>query len=132
MRWNYSCPKCKAMLNPDETIILIGRLEKVKCLMGFHPEPGNYKIFVPPGITVNQGDIWNFSCPVCGQDLTAEQDEKLCALNTNIEEETHLVLFSRVAGEKATFIVGKTGLKERHGEHVESYLPRLIQMKYLL
>ena len=49
MRWTYFCPHCDAGLNPDETIILVAEHDKLRSLIGLHPQPGNYQAYFPPG-----------------------------------------------------------------------------------
>ena len=53
------------MLNPDETIILLGEFEGRRMLVGFHPQPGNYQVYLPPGCDMVAGSRWQLSCPVC-------------------------------------------------------------------
>jgi len=133
MSWTYACPKCEAMLNPDETIVLIGSREAGKrTLVGFHPEPGNYRVYFPPGIEVEAGDRWEFFCPVCGENLQTKENENLCAIRMVVSKKPFLVLFSRVAGEKATFVVTGEGVQEQHGDDAVGYVKHLVQMKYLL
>ena len=55
MRWTYSCPHCQAMLNPDETVVLIGECGPHRILIGFHPEPGNYRAYFPPEFELQEG-----------------------------------------------------------------------------
>ncbi len=71
MRWTYACPHCEAMLNPDETVVLIGECGPHRILIGFHPEPGNYRAFFPPEFELQEGSMWDFSCPVCDRSLVA-------------------------------------------------------------
>ena len=72
MRWTYSCPKCHAMLNPDETVVLVGQCGAHRILVGFHPEPGTYRAYLPPGFRMEHGALWDFFCPVCNEKLQAE------------------------------------------------------------
>ena len=69
MSWSYACPWCGAMLNPDKTIILTAAQGDRRVLIGFHPEPGNYELFLPPDVTIEEGDHWDFFCPVCRENL---------------------------------------------------------------
>lgn len=132
MKWTYSCPHCNAMLNPQDAIILLARHEGQVWLVGLHPEPGQYEIFVPPGVDVVPGDQWNFSCPVCTAELTTDFSDALCAVDIHTDDEDHRVFFSRIAGEQATFIVSAEGLHSVHGKDIEAYEPETAQMKYLL
>ena len=81
MRWTYACPHCQAMLNPDETVVLIGECGPHRILIGFHPEPGNYRAYLPPEFNLQEGSMWEFSCPVCSRDLRTDFAPELCALD---------------------------------------------------
>jgi hypothetical protein len=120
------------MLNPDSTIILIGVQRAKRILIGFHPEPGNYQIHVPPETRIEHGARWDFCCPVCQEDLVTEENENLCALSLRDGHERRRVLFSRIAGEKATFVVADRRVEWQYGEHVEGYLRHFIQLKYFV
>ncbi len=104
MRWTYSCPKCQAMLNPDDTIILVASRDDTRHLIAFHPEPGNYEIHIPPGAEMKEGTKWDFLCPVCQADLRTEKDSNLCSVCLQDGATHSKVLFSRVAGEQMTFV----------------------------
>lgn len=132
MRWTYSCPHCQAILNPQDAIILMARFEDQVWLVGLHPEPGKYEIYVPPHVRVNSGDRWTFLCPVCDADLKTDFADTLCAIDIHTDEEDHRIFFSRVAGDQATFVVSAEGLKSKYGKDAGSYDQETAQMKYLL
>jgi hypothetical protein len=144
MSWTYRCPKCGAMLNPDQTVVLVASQGARKLLIGFHPEPGNFDVYLPPDVTLAEGEHWDFHCPVCRENLRSGEVENLCELRMAEQGRTHRVFFSRVAGEHATFLVSEPepeasanakraeqAVAEGHGEHAHDYAG-LIQMKYLL
>lgn len=134
MSWNYSCPWCGAMLNPDKTIILTASRGEERVLIGFHPEPGNYELFLPPNVTIREGDHWDFFCPVCRENLLTGELEGLCELRVMRDNEEHQVFFSRIAGERATLVVskgpGKPRVKEEHGDHAERYSQLIMSVRY--
>lgn len=124
MDWMYSCPKCTAILNPGPNIILLGRHEGYDVLLAFHPEPGNYEVNVPHNVTITQGEVWDFLCPVCHANLALPMDESLGALDmTNGRDQWHTVVFSRVAGEHATFVISRDteSQVEKHGVDLSKY-----------
>ncbi len=127
MRWTYSCPHCEAMLNPDETIILIGSGGAGRMMVGFHPEPGNYRAYFPPGFALEVGVEWHFFCPVCSQSLEAEIAPRLCAVDMVSAGSRHRIFFSRTAGEKATFVITAEGV-EKFGSHVERHSLEMFAM----
>jgi hypothetical protein len=128
MKWSYACPKCGAMLNPAESIILIGVLDDRRTLMAFHPEPGNYEIHVPPHTHVVPGSRSDFFCPVCQGNLVATENENLCALELTEGAARRRVLFSRVAGEHATLVVADRQVTG-YGEHAPPYVQHLLEHK---
>ena len=132
MKWTYSCPHCRAMLNPQDAIILVAGYKDRTWLVGLHPEPGEYEIFVPPGIKVTRGERWSFACPVCSVNLVTDFSDDLCAVDIHTDDEDHRVFFSRIAGEQATFVISAEGLRSIHGKDVEAYDQERAQMKYLL
>jgi hypothetical protein len=119
------------VLNPEETVVLIGAQGVRRMLMGFHPEPGNYEIIVPPGTVIEPGSRWDFFCPVCQKSLVTAENENLCALDLIEGETRHQVLFSRVAGEHATLVVADQRLAGEHGEHAATYVHHFVQTKHL-
>ena len=132
MSWTYACPKCKALLNPNEAVVLVAQRGDDRMLIGFHPDPGNYEIFVPPGVTIEEGSRWEFSCPVCKADLSMEDSPNLCALEMLTGSETALIMFSRIAGEKATFVLAQRSVQAQFGNAAEIYLNSLINKKYIM
>jgi hypothetical protein len=130
MDWVYCCPHCHAMLNPDQTIILLAEVAGRRLLTGFHPQPGNYQVHLPPDVELVAGVRWEFSCPVCRQKLTTELSDDLCALDMHTGNELHRVYFSRVAGEQATFVVTAEGLLTDYGVHTDRYLEQLVHQRY--
>jgi hypothetical protein len=130
MGWTYQCPKCHAMLNPGETVVLVGEHDGLRLLIGFHPQPGNYQIYLPPDVAIAEGEHWSFYCPVCRASLVAGDIADLCELRMLDGDTEHRVFFSRIAGEHATFVVKEREIAQRHGEHVAAYLPRLAPIRY--
>jgi hypothetical protein len=119
------------MLNPDETIILLAEFDDRRLLAGFHPQPGNYEMYLPADFEMPKHQRWTFSCPVCRQELVTELSDDLCALDVHTEGHTHRIYFSRIAGERATFTVTAEGLLEDYGVHTDRYLEKLVHEKYM-
>ncbi|MBN1946055.1 MAG: hypothetical protein JW797_10285 [Bradymonadales bacterium] len=131
MSWIYRCPHCNARLNPHDTIILVGARGGQRILAGFHPEPGNYEIFFPPEVELTEGERWDFSCPVCGADLVSDQNENLCVLHAIQDDQESQVVFSRIAGEQATYVVREGAISERHGKHWQTYFEYLMSVRFI-
>jgi len=118
------------VVNPDETVILVGLLGEVTLLFGFHPQPGNYTTYLAPGCDLRNSDRWEFYCPICRANLRADEHENLCELMIWQGDAMRKILFSRVVGERATYVVmdaATISVEEAHGEHAKNYehtLPR--------
>jgi hypothetical protein len=123
MSWEYSCPTCHSMLNPGTMVILIASHEETRAMIGMHPKPGKYDIYLPPGVVTENGDKWGFACPICHESLQTREDPNLCELVLKVDGDPLRILFSRIAGEHATFIVhaDTMNLKEQHGEDASRY-----------
>ena len=123
MSWEYSCPKCQAMLNPGSAIILKASHKEMRILIGMHPQPGKYEIFLPPNVSCEDGTKWDFFCPLCQEDLRTKEDGNLSELGLMVDGKPLRIVFSRIAGEHATFILHEDVVKERLGEDVDRYDP---------
>ena len=96
MSWEYSCPHCKVMLNPERSIILAMQWNDLRVLVGMHPQPGKYEIHLPPKVVVEDGSKWDFFCPACHTDLANKTDADLCELELRMDDEPLRILFSRM------------------------------------
>lgn len=121
MSWTYGCPYCQSVVNPDETVILVAVQKQMKFLIGFHPAPGNYTIYLPPGVELDRGDQFRFYCPVCQHDLAAAGHNNLCTLDVWQGDVRRKILFSNIAGEHATYVVKDEAVVDTHGQHASAY-----------
>lgn len=121
MSWTYGCPHCKSVVNPDETIILVAVQDHMKFLIGFHPAPGNYTIYLPPGAELVVGARFQFLCPVCQTDLAAAGQNSLSTLDVWQGDVRRKILFSNIAGEHATYVVKDEDVVDAHGQHSSTY-----------
>ena len=131
MKWNYACPRCKATLNPGDNVILIAAHGETRVLVGLHPEPGNYEVFLPPNVKVEAGSRWDFFCPICNAGLVNEKDENLCELDLTQGDQSQKLVFSTIAGEQATFVIRDEEVSEKHGKDWDKFDYRLAALKYI-
>lgn len=130
MGLTYSCPKCGVVLNPVKEIVLNGQKGAARGLFMFDPEPGRYEYHTSPGIQVSPGDCWEFRCPICQHDLTTPYSGALAQLRMLDEKgDQHLVIFSKIAGQHATFDVTEEGVHS-FGEHLQAYIELSIEQHY--
>lgn len=110
MKRNYTCTHCNAVLNPSAKIVMKATLGEQNGLFLFSPRPGNYGLFMPHDFALKEGDEVEFSCPVCGKDLTSKRGAQWAELNFQSSSEMQgTVLFSKIFGVHATcFITEET------------------------
>jgi hypothetical protein len=116
----FLCPKCKAELNPGTKIILKANLSTLKGLFLLSPSLGDYEVIQPSDFPTHPGEEIEVSCPVCSFDFTSHRSERFAELVVKQGKEKGRVIFSKVIGEQATFLVlpDKT---ETFGKDVDSY-----------
>jgi hypothetical protein len=119
------------MLNPEDAIMLVAERAGTRVLAGFHPAPGNYEVHFPPEVDLVDGQKWKFECPVCHFDLVSADNENLCALELREGDKRRRVLFSRVCGEKATYVVDGDAISERHGEDAKTYFEFDLSLRFI-
>jgi hypothetical protein len=115
------------MLNPDETVVLVGECGPHRLLFGFDPKPGTYRAHVPPGFTLEEGSTWSFMCPVCGRSLESEAAPGLCAIDLATQGVRHRLFFSPTVGERATFVVSAEGVQS-YGEHADQHSLEMLDL----
>lgn len=112
MKRRYFCPKCEANLNPNVKIILMVRRDGQQGLILLSPQPGNYAIIVADEILPEAGDLMDFHCPVCGESLTAEDNDNMACLDFRFANGSNgTVFFTRRFGEHATYFVADDEVK---------------------
>jgi hypothetical protein len=116
MQRTYTCPSCKGVLNPENAVILRATDEGRQMLLGLHPEPGNYELYIPDGSELPTGSVWRMGCPVCGADLRLGANGELCLVYMEVGGEAMEVWFSPRAGQRVTIVVSASGEVERFGE----------------
>lgn len=104
----YSCPHCDTVLNPSVKILLVLRHKKTAGMILLSPQPGNFHFICDPKLQVSltEGEMVHFACPVCSADLTSPRDDGFAELmlETPGHEPRHIE-FSRRFGTQATFII---------------------------
>jgi len=116
MKRTYTCPACKGVLNPEHAIILRATDEGRQMLLGLHPEPGNYELFIPDGSELPPGSVWALACPLCDAKLRLGASGRLCMVHMDEGGKTREVWFSPKAGSKVTFVVNVDGEIQRFGD----------------
>jgi len=126
--WHYHCRRCNSMLNPGGIVTLVAMKGGTQLLVGFHPEPGNYEMYTPPGVDFVHGDRWSFHCPVCHGSAASDRHANLCELIQYEDGVGKTLLFSRIAGERATYVVRDDDRPARHGPDHDRYNDTTIEI----
>jgi hypothetical protein len=120
LKKRFLCPKCSAELNPGTKIILKANLSSLKGLFLFSPSLGDYEVIHSDDFPAHAGEEIEFSCPICSFDLTSPRSEQFAELLIRQGEEEGRVIFSKVMGEQATFLV-MPKRTESFGKDVDGY-----------
>lgn len=120
MKRTYFCPHCDGSLNPNVKIIMRAEHGGQKGLFLFSPRPGNYEVIVPEGFRLKKKDVVDFSCPICGKDLTSRRDRALAEIRfASSAGAEGTVAFSRTYGVHATYFITCEHVR-CYGEHANS------------
>lgn len=121
---DYICPKCGGHLSIDDEIIFLtknGRGESAIVLL--NAEPGNYNFRKNDNVNFAPGDHVNFICPICYENLNAEEYDKNLAKVIKVDENGRQknIIFSKIVGEKCTYIIDDRNDVTALGEHGDTY-----------
>jgi len=125
MNKSYICPHCKGHLRIDKDIIFLTKTKSGEsALVLISPEIGDYNYKSHPSAKFEDGDHVNFICPICYENLDAQEFEtKNLAKILMIDEDgkQHSVVFSKIKGEKCTYKVSDDTF-EAYGKNSGDYL----------
>jgi uncharacterized protein YbaR (Trm112 family) len=121
MEKHYICPKCEGQLMVGDNIILIAKNKnKDKGFLLLHHEIGNYTSLKHPSFQINKNEVLELICPLCHTNLMSDFDENLSHLILKENDKNYDIYFSRIAGEKSTYLVDGE-LVTATGEHSSRY-----------
>lgn len=130
MKKQYICPKCGGFLRVGEDIIfLIRNKEKQRGLILLHHAIGNYTTHKNADFKIEMGERLEFCCPLCHANLTSDIDENLTHVLLDEEGKKNDIYFSKIAGEKSTYVVNEDGVITA-GEHSDRYTYFKMEDKY--
>ena len=124
MEFDYKCPKCKSLLNIGNKIVFSVKVKSEnKGLIMFDKELGNYQVKKHDLIQYKKGEMVGFYCPICHENLAANDVNANLArvLMVDDDGDEHIVLFSKIAGEQATYKLSGSELKA-FGEDKHKYM----------
>jgi hypothetical protein len=122
MSRHYSCPHCTKVLNPGTKVVLLIQNNGDHELILLSPELGDYTVVYPLSFEPELGKSYTFRCPVCHRDLQSDLNDNLVELEAEtIDGRTERVGFSRVYGERATFVGSGPDHVTLYGDHATRY-----------
>ncbi len=126
MRLTYKCPHCQSAINAKKNIILTAHGPGSRDNRGLallHEEIGNYTVAMSATLEVNTGDVVDFFCPVCNENLVSDKNKEMAHFIRvdEIGEETTIYI-SRTYGERCTFQVDDKKQMRSYGDSVKKFL----------
>jgi hypothetical protein len=123
MHNDFLCPKCNGQLNVGDVMIFVSKAKDERNgLLLLNPELGNYSVMNHKFFQISKGELVEFTCPICQENLTSEIDTNLASVfmidKNNVQ---HNILFSKINGEKCTYKITGDDL-ESFGEDSEHYI----------
>lgn len=113
METTFYCPFCHGQLWVSEHIVLSARTAAGhQGLVLLTPELGDYRAIHHPEFKVVEGEHVDFYCPICHSNLIVEHNERAYTRVMMLElGEEYEVLFSQIAGQKATYVIGEQTIR---------------------
>jgi len=109
MERSFHCPFCHGQLYINERIIFSARTaDHQRGLVMLTPEFGDYRALKHPDFKIRPGEHVDFFCPICHSNLIVERENKKFTRIMMLEVgEEYEVMFSQIAGQKATYVIGE-------------------------
>jgi uncharacterized protein YbaR (Trm112 family) len=119
MKTNFICPKCRGYLNVDKKVIFTVKKKGWSGgIVKLSPELGDYAITHHPSFKFDDGDHFEFHCPICNYDLTLDGADKLAKVILHEEDgKEYFVVFSKIKGERCTYKISEKQVEESYGDH---------------
>lgn len=122
MSRHYHCPHCNRILNPGTKVVLLVDQNGERELILLSPELGDYTVVYPLSFEPQLGQKYTFCCPVCQRNLTSAANDNLVELDAETDDgRSERVGFSRVYGERATFVGSGPNHVTLYGDHATRY-----------
>lgn len=122
MSRHYNCPHCKKVLNPGTKVVLLIDHKDARELILLSPELGDYTVVYPLSFKPELGTKYTMRCPVCQTNLTSKLNDNLVELEAEtLDGRSEKVGFSRVYGERATFVGTGPDHVTLYGDHATRY-----------
>ena len=119
---HYHCPHCSKILNPGTKVVLLIDHHGERELILLSPVLGDYTVVYPLSFEPEPGRRYIFRCPVCQTNLISAFNDNLVELDAETDDgRSERVGFSRIWGERATFVGSGPGHVTLYGDHATRY-----------
>ena len=119
----FYCPKCKAVLNPGNKVILAARKKDGnEGLILLSSQIGDYSVINHTSFHVDEGEPVKLLCPACHVELSNYAPQEQLAGIELIDESSQksAIIISSVAGEHCTYKVVDDEIT-KYGKDAENY-----------
>ena len=122
------CPKCKNSLNVERHVVfVVEKNDGSRGLVLLSSEIGDYSIRNNPSIEIEEGERLEFYCPVCHGKLSVQHHPNLVrVLMKEKSGDECEVYFSRIVGQKSTYLIKQDGKVEPFGYDSSEYFDALM------
>ena len=124
MNVTYLCSHCRGAINAGNNIILSAKAKNKKTgLVLLHEEIGNYNVALSSTLSIEQGEVVDFYCPICHACLNVLKGDDLARF-IRIENgaKESFIIISRKYGERITFKVDENKKVETYGEKLSRFI----------
>lgn len=113
----FSCPFCNQELNGgDEIELVTQRHNGDRGRMFLSTTFGNYTYRHLPETEFEPGEVVDFYCPSCSQNLEAPQHDNFALVHMDVGSGIKFeIIFSREAGKRKTYVITDDGIETYHG-----------------
>lgn len=111
MALDYMCPHCKGFISLEDCVMFSVKTKDDRVgLLSLHPELGNYTVRKHREFDFEEGDEFDFYCPICHAELASKLHSNLARIVMVDENYNEFdILFSKKAGQRSTYkIEGET------------------------
>lgn len=121
-QYDYYCPKCTKMLSEENRVVFnVVRNNAQKAKLSLNPKPGSYDFKCEPHLNFDKGELVDFYCPHCEQNLSSEKFNKFIQIHLKITDKVLIdVFFSRIHGAHKTY-VGIEDFEEEYGVDIRKH-----------
>ncbi|MBU0505701.1 hypothetical protein KJ708_06895 [bacterium] len=125
MAGKFYCPHCEGRLDIHQYVAFTAKSNNGSMgLLLLSPHLGNYDVWHDEKFSFKEKELVKYFCPICHHNLTADElHEHLIKIHMiDDEDNNHIVVFSGVAGEHATYQLRDDELVDHYGKGSEEYM----------